>query len=110
MTTEIEPATCDQGSFIGARGRPYTHAPPEMDVDGMPWGAFCRCSRCGALGCSTNVFDFYGGPGEPLVCGRCKGIDPAPPEYSITYVQNHIEDCDPMGPGCRGGYVEEMGR
>lgn len=97
-------------TLIGTRERPYTHAPPGMGEDGMPWGAFCRCAKCGALGCSTNVFDFYGSSGALLVCGRCKGIDRTSPEYSIAYVQDHPEDCDPLGPGCRGGYVEEMGQ
>lgn len=96
-------------TLIGTRERPYTHAPPGMHKDGMPWGAFCRCSICNTLGCSTTVFDFYGDPGNPLICGNCKGIDHATPESSVAFAKAHPDDCDPIGSGCRGGYVESMG-
>ena len=96
-------------NLIGTRQRPYVNAPPDMNDDGMPWGAFCRCSKCGALGRSTVIFDFHGGPNEPLVCGACKGTCLVSAAYSIRYVDAHPDDCDPLGPGCRGGYVESMG-
>lgn len=94
---------------IGTVERPYTHAPPLMAKEGMPWGAYCRCATCGRLGRSVCGFDFYGDPGQPLVCGACKGIDHVPIEWSILYAGANPELCDSLGPGCRGGYVEGMG-
>lgn len=95
--------------LIGTKERPYVNAPPGMGEDGLPWGAFCLCSGCGELGCSTVIFDYYGEPRAPLICGQCMGCDLMSAGYSIAHARAHPDNCDPLGPGCRGGYVESMG-
>lgn len=59
--------------LLGIRENPHTVAPPDWKENGLPYGAWCRCARCGHLGPSMMTFDFYAdNPGDPLVCERCK--------------------------------------
>ena len=96
-------------ALIGTRERPYVNAPPRMAITGLPWGAFCICGTCGTIGCAIGLFDFYGDAGDPLVCNVCAGVGLTTAEYSISYAMANEGDRDPLGPGCRGGYLESMG-
>jgi len=93
--------------IIGERQRPYRKVPPEFSEDGIPWGAFCCCAKCGFVARSTNIFDYYDDDGE-LTCGGCLGYDH---KYHATVAIDNFEqnDADPLGPGCRGGYSEDLG-
>jgi len=42
-----------------------------MDDDGLPYGAWCKCSTCGWVGRSTAAFDYYGVAGYLLRCEHC---------------------------------------
>ncbi len=60
--------------FLGSSPKvPYVVSPEEFGEYGLPYGAWCRCGRCGWVGRSTNAFDYYGpdGVGTPLVCENC---------------------------------------
>jgi hypothetical protein len=54
-----------------SQNHPYKEAPADMHENGLPYGAWCVCSKCNWVGRSTFVFDYYGGPGELLKCERC---------------------------------------
>lgn len=59
--------------MIGDKANPFTHAPADWDENGVPYGAFCKCSNCGLLHRSTVAFDCYAdNPGDPLTCESCK--------------------------------------
>lgn len=61
---------------LGHQGNPYNIAPMGWDDAGCPYGAFCKCHRCGLVERSTFTFDYYADKaGDPLVCGTCKEID-----------------------------------
>lgn len=60
---------------VGTYEYPFIIAPPSWEDDGLPYGAFCKCSRCGYVGTSTVSFDYRAeGPGESLTCDACLGI------------------------------------
>lgn len=60
-------------SDMGNKDNPFTHAPEDWKTNGVPYGAWCKCSKCGLVHRSTVTFDCYAdGPGEPLVCENCK--------------------------------------
>ena len=60
------------GEVGASKEIPYVAAPPEFNKTGLPYGAWCRCSKCGCVGRSTVIFDFYADePGAPLKCERC---------------------------------------
>lgn len=59
------------GALGSAPATAFEVAPYYMDEDGIPYGAWCKCSTCGWVGRSTNVFDYYGAAGEPLRCEHC---------------------------------------
>ncbi len=59
------------GELGSDREHPYKIAPGDIALDGMPYGAWCRCNRCGLVGRSTFVFDYYGDRGDPLKCEPC---------------------------------------
>lgn len=49
-----------------------TIATPDWFENGVPYGSFCKCSKCGFVGRSIALFDFYAdNPGDSLVCGGC---------------------------------------
>ena len=52
---------------------PYIHAPQYWAEKGLPYGAWCKCSKCGYVGTSTFSFDYYSedGAGTPLKCESC---------------------------------------
>ncbi len=61
-----------EGQLGASKKMPYTIAPPEFNKQGLPYGAWCKCSRCRMVGRSTVIFDFYADdPGAPLKCERC---------------------------------------
>jgi len=58
---------------IGTIENPYVHAPDDWFENGVPYGAFCKCSKCGYVGTSTVLFDYYANnPGELLICEYCQ--------------------------------------
>lgn len=60
---------------VGDEERPYTHAPPDWNENGVPYGAFCKCHLCGYVGTSTVMFDYSAkSPGDPLRCNNCDHI------------------------------------
>lgn len=94
--------------FVGEKDRPYRQVPPEFGKDGLPWGAYCQCSRCGYVGRSTGLFDYYNDDGE-LVCGECLGHDQLQLDSVMcTRIAAGEFECDPLGPGCRGGYSDDL--
>lgn len=57
----------------GSKDSPFTHAPADWSTNGVPYGAWCKCCRCGLVHRSTISFDCYAkGPGEPLHCENCQ--------------------------------------
>lgn len=91
--------------YVGTKDRPYQRLPPRFADEGLPWGAWCKCAWCGFLGRSVGLFDYYDHMGG-LVCGGCLGCDQ---KTSMAAVEHLRDDDDPLGPGCRGGYAEELG-
>lgn len=58
---------------LGSRSRPYTHAPEKWKTEGVFYGAYCRCHKCGFVSRSTLTFDYYAdNVGDPLVCEHCQ--------------------------------------
>ncbi len=51
---------------------PYTVVPDDMDENGLPYGAWCKCGECGYVSRSTFLFDFFGTAGEKLRCQICQ--------------------------------------
>lgn len=57
---------------LGTVDNPYKVAPADWDIDGLPYGVFCECDRCGQISRSTVMFDYYAdAKGKPLVCESC---------------------------------------
>lgn len=46
--------------------------PLSVMPDFVPYGAWCKCNKCGLVHRSTYAFDCYGEMGELLTCERCK--------------------------------------
>lgn len=68
----------------GTEDNPFTHAPEDWDDNGIPYGAFCLCSRCAYVGTSTVSFDYRAaGPGDALHCDQCAG-------FSVYAVEQHL--------------------
>lgn len=62
-------------AVLGTQELPYVRAPEDWDENGVPYGAFCQCSKCGYRGTSTVSFDYHANkPGDKLVCSQCEGI------------------------------------
>ena len=58
---------------LGSPSNPYLVAPADWKENGLPYAAYCQCSRCGYLSQSSFTFDFYADlPGDPLVCEGCE--------------------------------------
>lgn len=99
--------------LVGTRESPYCRPPARHAADGIPWGAWCRCVRCDYVGRTTNAFDFYrddeaatGG----LVCDACLTGTPYGTDALMCRAIDSGEfKCDALGPGCRGGYDEQLG-
>jgi len=95
--------------LVGERVRPYRRPPPRFGIEGLPYGAFCRCGSCGHEARSTAAFDFYA-DGEQLVCEHCLYGLPYKTGQQITReIDNRTLRRDPLGPGCRGGYDDCLG-
>ena len=57
---------------LGHKDSPFSVAPDDWETNGVPYGAFCKCAKCGFVGRSTFTFDYFAdGPGLPLDCERC---------------------------------------
>ena len=76
----------------------------------MPFGAFCCCGRCGHVARNTHAFSYHAEEADCLICDRC--LYGAPYDAG-THLDRDIDQgvirCDPLGPGCRGGYAETLG-
>lgn len=58
-------------SNLGTHSNPH-RVMQERDGDTfLPYAEWCLCRQCGQVGRSTFVFDFYGQPGEELMCESC---------------------------------------
>lgn len=58
---------------IGTINHPYLIAPPDWHENGLPYGAYCKCARCGQIHRSTVMFDYHANePGDPLICETCE--------------------------------------
>lgn len=75
---EFMKALAEDNSFDELKGRegteevPYTKAPEDWKENGVPYGAYCKCDRCGLVERSTLVFDFYAKrAGDKLRCEDC---------------------------------------
>ena len=95
---------------VGHRSRPYLRPPPRYSIEGMPFGAFCLCGRCGHAARNTHAFGYHAEGVDCLICDHCL--------YGVPYKAGHlvsrdIDDGDirsePLGPRCRGGYDEGLG-
>lgn len=60
----------DQGCYE----RPHLIAPSDWSSNGVDYGAYCKCGRCGLIERSTISFDYYAtdGPGSSLLCETCR--------------------------------------
>ena len=57
---------------LGTEQNPHRVAPAGWDEGGLPYGAWCKCSKCGFIGRSTLAFDYYADKaGDPLECESC---------------------------------------
>jgi len=57
---------------LGTKDNPHLVAPSDWDENGVAYGAFCKCRKCGLVERSTMIFDFYANePGDPLLCETC---------------------------------------
>lgn len=57
---------------LGTFANPHKVAPPGWLEHGVDWGAICKCHKCGLVGTSTFMFDFYAKKeGDPLTCENC---------------------------------------
>jgi len=60
------------GQLGGSRETPIFVAPPEWHESGVPYGAWCKCHRCGLVFRSTLAFDCHAKePGDKLECETC---------------------------------------
>ena len=59
-----------EGELGSSKDHPYLSPPPEFEDDGLPYGAWCLCHKCGTIGRSTFRFDFYR-DNEWLECETC---------------------------------------
>ena len=57
--------------IVGSKSCPHTTAGPTFEGEGVPYGSFCRCSRCGLVARSTMLFDYYNRPDGTLWCESC---------------------------------------
>lgn len=56
----------------GTYDNPYLVAPDDWHENGLPYGAYCRCWKCGFIARSTFGFDYYAnGVGDKLECESC---------------------------------------
>lgn len=62
--------------MLGEKETPYTTAPDDWYENGVPYGAFCKCAKCGYVGTSTVTFDYFAvdGVGSDLCCDACRGV------------------------------------
>ncbi len=57
---------------LGEHSNPWTETPEDWHENGVPWGDFCKCSKCGLVARSTNIFDYYAdAPHQPMKCQTC---------------------------------------
>lgn len=56
----------------GNISNPFTVAPDDWYENGLPYGAYCECAKCGLVERSIISFDYYAKrAGDPLVCETC---------------------------------------
>lgn len=61
--------------MVGNYINPYTNAPADWKENGLPYGAWCKCHKCGYVGRSTVSFDYRAqGPRAALTCDACEGF------------------------------------
>ena len=59
-------------SELGSHENPFTIAPDDWKSNGVPYGALCKCNKCGLVARSTYCFDYFAtDAGVPLSCERC---------------------------------------
>lgn len=57
---------------LGTMDNPHLVAPEDWETNGLEYGHYCRCSKCGLIGRSTYTFDFFADKsGDELVCETC---------------------------------------
>lgn len=57
---------------LGQREALHEVAPEDWNENGVEYGAFCKCCKCGRVAPSTFMFDFYAKePGHFLECELC---------------------------------------
>lgn len=57
---------------LGTQQNPYKIAPSDWNKNGVPYGAFCECHKCGRIDRSTFTFDYSAkAPGDLLACQPC---------------------------------------
>ena len=87
-------------SDLGSKENPLTHAPADWRVNGVPYGAWCKCSKCGLVHRSTITFDCYAkGPGVPLVCENCEMGRNWPPGAREEFEKLALDDKQEEIPG-----------
>lgn len=52
----------------GRQEHPFTHAPDDWHTNGVPYGAFCLCHKCGYVGTSTVAFDYRAETNQEILC------------------------------------------
>jgi hypothetical protein len=62
----------DISTRLGTINHPYLIAPDDWHENGLPYGAYCKCAKCGQIHRSTFTFDYHANiPGDPLQCETC---------------------------------------
>jgi hypothetical protein len=57
---------------LGMHANPHKVAPTDWHTNGVEYGAWCVCDKCGHLGRSTLLYDYYAPkPGDRLKCESC---------------------------------------
>jgi hypothetical protein len=62
-----------EGQPGSSKKSPFVVAPEDWEENGIQFGAWCLCEKCGLPGRRTYAFDFFAeGPGNPLSCEVCR--------------------------------------
>ncbi len=78
---------------MGAFENPFTHAPEKWDSEGVEYGSYCKCHKCGLVSRSTFSFDYYAdNVGDPLSCERCALNSPMSPVIADAVAKKILED------------------
>lgn len=59
---------------LGSKDNPHIVAPDDFSENGIIYGAFCKCHRCGLIARSIVSFDYYplNGDGSKFQCETCQ--------------------------------------